>query len=94
MTATPYPAESFGMQQIQRRYGASAARLAKATRHEPGHAPAPAYPHLEHGFMSVSSLAAFVRVLSPADAIPYLEFPYAAIRDAAIFAVCAVEVAR
>jgi hypothetical protein len=47
MTATPYPTDSFGMQQFARRYAPSSTRLAQATHHAPGRAPAPACAILE-----------------------------------------------
>lgn len=92
MTAIPDPADSLGMQQIQRRYGASAMRFAKATRHAPGHAPAPAAIVLEEGAQLPTwqhILARMVRAMPPQLAATYLEDSSGAVREAAFHAVCA-----
>ena len=80
-------------------------RFAKATWHEPGHAPAPARLDCDFDFgaslerMAVASgqvavgtvvlQASLVRFLSPARAAAHLESPHAEIREAAFHAVSA-----
>jgi hypothetical protein len=97
MTATPYPPESFGMQQMRRRYAPSATRLAKATSHAAGHAPAPAYvatfvaTTVDMEGLHRLILAPYVRTLPPQEAAEHLDSEYAAVREAAMFAVCAPE---
>jgi hypothetical protein len=91
MTATPYAAESFGMQQMQRRYGASATRIAKATSHEPGHEPVHVTLGPVVGDDWITILAGIVRQLPPDRATNFLEDAHAAVREAAMFAVCAQE---